>query len=1846
MKKRLLAMLLALMLVVGLLPVGVLADDNASNEYIGFTYSDTELDGIRGTLTVITQNVNGQRLGEPIVVENFYKTGSGTNEITVKANLEIQSITADSGAGYSLTRVNWNGKSGSFSYTFPADSATVYITLVEPFTPPRVDEYIIGEQGDTRTYRIYNDQIFKMLHAADANVSAETEIKSIKPLYVNSFLNDYLEFDDINRETDYANLTINSGEANVDLVQPDNIRGLVITYDNGNGNQSATIYSDDLRYTIGGMTGSRYYCIELNDDSFHIVYFYHEVTFGNNYVLYDVAFVDHGGSVGNDMPAPPTYQDWENVEFVAWTYDIDGGEPFLETSVVNKDTTVYEQRTSNAAGVISPDIRVMNNENRLKDLVIECTDSDRVDFATMKVTVCGKNGEQTNPDYAPEGDLLYNKWEQGDRWYLVFNYPSGAAGTGSENERIFINDIEKIIINVKDNSGKDLGPIEVYKGIYDGDFWVSTGKGGGSVITELYINVNNTENPDQPDPPETEEPDAPKVRDLLENAIQVKCVGEGDHGSVNISRPLNSYTLVENVTANGDGTYRYVISISATAYMESCAGNFNNVPHELADGQEENVQITFTWKDDVWTCPYSKENKLVIKVTCDSDDPDPEKPRDPTDTELGKLAVVLECTNGEVEHAEKEKTFHLRTTNSKCEIQQFGEEYICSVTPDYDKILSTYNTATEATHEYEDEGKQFVLTWNASTDAWGNTGAPSITRQVKCKTPEQKTQPVMLFIYQNGDTENAVKTIKVAEVVVGGQYSTTVDALNKLVKEHYTPGKGATGEYVIEGYYNDGGWNLYGAGNKDNKLDLTQPITVNDGWYNIHVMVTDYEKVQIVIYRNGDTETPCKTIPLENMLKGETLAISTLGDISTYYTKKDMNKFATGFEWEGWFNDGAWNNYKNAGCPKDVKGLDEIYINGWTNVIAMVWDQFPVYYNLVNADGTVSAKVHTDYVTARDLASYMMYQHEDRDGYTFDGWYQTQKDFGNPSKQVGSLTMAKKWELYGTYVANPYDVIYDNNGKGSYNDQWDTKTDADIPYDSTYIILDNMFAGDDLNDWALDGWSLSPEGPVDFHPGEKVAFNNSTFPGLTEKDSITLYAIWAEDKLGDGDDGTEPDGTPDYRQVFVKYVAADGNGVVTPSFDTFNLEVDENGKVMTNVALSLEGVATPNADATFAYWTIDGLGYYGGAYSYEADLSGKGFTDYFAGQTYTFTAHFNGPVVKPEQPDVYNIYVTVHNGTATFRGSEVTRYILAAENEDITITFTPDEGYTLDYATIDGDMLLIPDNGVYTLKQVDSDHTIEVVYAEDKLGGGEDGNKPDGTPDYRQVFVKYVAADGNGVVTPSFDTFNLEVDENGKVMTNVALSLEGVATPNADATFAYWTIDGLGYYGGAYSYEADLSGKGFTDYFAGQTYTFTAHFNGPVVKPEQPDVYNIYVTVHNGTATFRGSEVTRYILAAENEDITITFTPDEGYTLDYATIDGDMLLIPDNGVYTLKQVDSDHTIEVFYESDKIGTEDPNEGDGVPDKYQATVNFVAGKNGEVTGDVTKVYTIFGADGQYAEEGVITPSLEGVTVTPNEGYKVDGWTNAAGERVDPESEITVEGGDVVVFTVNFQSDPSLKEITSFEKKLVTDRKTYHNFRLRVPTFIRNGSTVVVDEGKGVTLLYKITVKGTPGTEFTVRDDSADFVQTGEIPDSGETSFYVAKTFSWRDVRNAGDTLDNTASVSVDGETVKTDTERVPVDIDWDINVPDIDDDDDDDDTVYVPNWLNTTDHYAYIVGYNDGMVKPGNNITRAEVATIFFRLLTDDARARYWSQTNDYTDVAADSWYNNAISTLSNMGIING
>ncbi len=80
--------------------------------------------------------------------------------------------------------------------------------------------------------------------------------------------------------------------------------------------------------------------------------------------------------------------------------------------------------------------------------------------------------------------------------------------------------------------------------------------------------------------------------------------------------------------------------------------------------------------------------------------------------------------------------------------------------------------------------------------------------------------------------------------------------------------------------------------------------------------------------------------------------------------------------------------------------------------------------------------------------------------------------------------------------------------------------------------------------------------------------------------------------------------------------------------------------------------------------------------------------------------------------------------------------------------------------------------------------------------------------------------------------------------------------------------------------------------------------------------------------------------------------------------------------------------------------------------------------------------------------------------------------------------------------------------------------------------------------------------------------------------------------------------------------------------------------------IPDNLNGAEHFAYIVGYDDGKVHPEADITRAEVATIFFRLLNEEVREQYLTRTNSFRDVPSDAWYNTAVSTMAKMGILKG
>ena len=239
-------------------------------------------------------------------------------------------------------------------------------------------------------------------------------------------------------------------------------------------------------------------------------------------------------------------------------------------------------------------------------------------------------------------------------------------------------------------------------------------------------------------------------------------------------------------------------------------------------------------------------------------------------------------------------------------------------------------------------------------------------------------------------------------------------------------------------------------------------------------------------------------------------------------------------------------------------------------------------------------------------------------------------------------------------------------------------------------------------------------------------------------------------------------------------------------------------------------------------------------------------------------------------------------------------------------------------------------------------------------------------------------------------------------------------------------------------------------------------------------------------------------------------------------------------------------------------------------------------------------------------VITYNLDGGTNSPNnpetytvedtftlkaptkQGYAFTGW--ASGDETEPKLTVTIPVGTTgrLVFTAHWM-----------EVATITATADEHGT-------IGPAGTITVPKGESKTFTI------TPVSGYRIKDVLVDDVSVGAV-----------STYTFEDV------VDN-HTIHATFARKHTPTPSTPT-----VEIPD-------DDAL----GLNTTDHFAYIVGYGNGEVRPQNNITRAEVATIFFRLLTDDVRDENLTKTNRYSDVAPTAWYNTAVSTLSSMGIITG
>ena len=178
------------------------------------------------------------------------------------------------------------------------------------------------------------------------------------------------------------------------------------------------------------------------------------------------------------------------------------------------------------------------------------------------------------------------------------------------------------------------------------------------------------------------------------------------------------------------------------------------------------------------------------------------------------------------------------------------------------------------------------------------------------------------------------------------------------------------------------------------------------------------QTVNVVIYRNGDTTKAFKTVALEKQPKGTVIDLTTL-DIANYYTANSTGKY----DFYGWYNDGKWNEYK-ANPETPPAGLQTITVNGWTNIICMVYDYEKVIVKAITDDDKTTETQLFSGMTRRgsNLLDYLAAQNIDLEkvGHTHDEWYK----YDSPKWKFGDADTVNGWtNVLVKYARKEYTVV-------------------------------------------------------------------------------------------------------------------------------------------------------------------------------------------------------------------------------------------------------------------------------------------------------------------------------------------------------------------------------------------------------------------------------------------------------------------------------------------------------------------------------------------------------------------------------------------------------------------------------------------------------------------------------------------------------------------------------------------------------------------------------------------------------------------------------------------------------
>lgn len=521
-------------------------------------------------------------------------------------------------------------------------------------------------------------------------------------------------------------------------------------------------------------------------------------------------------------------------------------------------------------------------------------------------------------------------------------------------------------------------------------------------------------------PPQPTAPDNDTVKALLgENAVQIICTNaQIGHGSKTFGLIDGTFTVYQSnnrrceVVINGFSSYmsKFDAAVSVPAGT--------HITDNSMAGQNR-TKINLVWSDGKWT---AADAPAKYHVLCSLQ---PVEPTTPGEGDLENIEKLVRIVCDRNIHDAKE----YGVIAGSCEfggIDMTGDVPTCPVTIRAAKYVEAYNGTIGVEHTITgDTERPLLLAWDANNNVWRPMTDTPVTFTVICPPAKPGAEdlakleaPVEVACTTKPETHTAASFALIeGTYTVGDTFGNETDG--------YTCDIIITADEYVTKYNTDFGKHTLTG-------DNTKPLTLKyvEGRWVVNAPVTfpveceeELFPVHLVIYRNGDTSKAYKDVALESQPKGHVIDLSTI-DIADYYTGN--------YEFYGWYDDGAWNNYK-ANPANPPAGLKEKTVNGWTNLKCMVYDKYQVVYfqseealrDFQNDHSKTEGRLYSTTALFGSTLPTADAPTPTRTGYTFKFWSREGQNGDVTGQTVNGWT-----NLYAVWEKNTYTVTYTDGVNG------------------------------------------------------------------------------------------------------------------------------------------------------------------------------------------------------------------------------------------------------------------------------------------------------------------------------------------------------------------------------------------------------------------------------------------------------------------------------------------------------------------------------------------------------------------------------------------------------------------------------------------------------------------------------------------------------------------------------------------------------------------------------------------------------------------------------------------------